>query len=289
MLQSGRGWLLAGVVVAALGLATGAGVRSALRPTVSGWREIYRGVDYYAAEMPAPSSGRVMAVRLRLDEPTLRLMMRPVDPELRAQGRQYRLSMADYERSRWGLAVFMNTALYHPGQRWRSFPGMPVSAAESVLRDGELSHIDPHSYMLWLDRTRVPHLETEKPPRPELWKDAWWGVGVQAVQVAAGQVRPGAMAPHHKDRLIPRSFIGFDAEKKLLFLIAFERTNAMMMATTAAALGVKFGGMLDSGSSTSLLLGPDAAGLPRFTGIRGGRPLGPYLGVWAETLNSALR
>ncbi|MCX6595954.1 MAG: phosphodiester glycosidase family protein [Acidobacteria bacterium] len=285
MLKSGLVWLRAGIAVAALGLVAVAGVRFSLRPTVSDWRPIYRGVDYYAAEMPAPSSGRVMAIRLHLDEPTLQLMMRPLDPELLAQGRQYRLSMADYERSRWGLAVFMNSALYHPGARWRSFPGMPVSALESVLADGRLSHVDPHSYMLWLDRARQPHLETEKPPRPELWKDAWWGVGLQAVQVAAGQVRPQTMAPHHKDRWIPRSFLGFDAEKRVLYLIAFERTNAMMMAAAAATLGVKFGGMMDSGSSTSLLLGPEAADLPRFTGIRGARPLGPYLGVWAETLN----
>ena len=278
-------WLRAWVAVAALCLIAVAGVRFSLRPAVSGWRPIYRGVDYHAAEMPAPASGRVMALRIHLDEPTLQLMMRPVDPELLSQGRQYRLSMADYERARWGLAVFMNTALYHPGARWRSLPGIPVSALESVLRDGQLSHVDPHSYMLWLDRARRPHLEAEKPPRPELWKDAWWGVGLQAVQVSAGQVRLAAMAPHHKDRLIPRSFIGFDAEEHVLYLIAFERTDAMMMAATAAALGVKFGGMMDSGSSTSLILGPDAADLRPFTGIRGGRPLGPYLGVWAERLN----
>lgn len=284
-MKSGRVWLLALIGAAVLVLAAGASLRFSLRPTVSGWRAIYRGVDYYAAEMPAPSSGRVMAVRLHLDEPTLQLMMRPVDPQLLSQGRQYRLSMADYERSRYGLAVLMNSALYHPGARWRSFPGMPVSALESVLRDGELSHVDPHSYMLWLDRARRPHLETAKPPRPELWKDAWWGVGLQAAQVTAGQVRPEAMAPHHKNRLIPRSFLGFDAEKRVLYLIAFERTDAMTMAAKSASLGVKFGGMMDSGSSTSLLLGPEAAGLPRFTGIRGTRPLGPFLGVWAQTLN----
>lgn len=255
-----------------------------LRPEPSDWKPIYQGVDYKAEELPAMAGdkGRMMALRVQLDAPGVEVMMRPIDPDARAEDGQYFLSLPDWERSLLGLNILMNTTMYTPGGLLQSYPGRVVNAVDTVIANGRPSHQFAHSYMLWVDQAKTPHIETTKPPNFDKLTSAVWGVGVQGVAVLDGKVRPETI-----DQLATadsRTFLGFDAARKQMFLLAFEQATPVTMMEYAVKQGVQFGGMLDSGSATWLILDGDAKGLRPFTGIRGGRPLGPYLGVRARPL-----
>lgn len=267
-----------------LGIAVLWGIREWLRPPVSGWRPVFQGVDYYCAEIPprGAESGRVVALRLHLDDPSVSLLMRPIDRDALESGGQYILTWPDWERSEQDLAVLLNSAIYYPGQMWQSYPGQTVKAVDMVVVNGRETHFYPHSYLLWLDRERRPHVSLTKPPTKEQIADAQWGIGLQGVQVVEGKGNYGAIDRH--EHAEARAFVGFHAERRELYLMAFENVTPVTMIDIAVELGVHFGGMLDSGNATWLILSPDAKGLRPWTGIRGGRPLGPYIGVRAKRL-----
>jgi hypothetical protein len=249
------------------------------RPQPIDWTPVYRGIEMRCEESAA---GRLMALRVNLDEPTLELMMRPPDPGAVARGGHYFLAFAVLERWRHGLAVLMNTTMYEPHEKWRSYPGQTVRAVDTVVINGAATHIHPHSYLLWLAQDRTPHMETEKPPPPASVRAAAWGIGLQGVQVGEGQPRYHAMDGHGVQER--RSFIGFHSKTRRLYLIAWESAEPREMIDTAIRLGVEWGGQLDSGSASHLLLGGDVRGVRPFTGLHGGRPLGPYLGIRAAAL-----
>jgi hypothetical protein len=146
-----------------------------------------------------------------------------------------------------------------------------------VVLNGRATHFWEHSYLLWLDRRRVPHLNAYKPPKPEDIAAAAWGLGLQGVQVSGGKPRYQAASPDGPSEA--RTFIGFDAAQRKLFLIAFENGTAREMIDAAVRLGVTEGGMMDSGNATWLLFSSRAQGFRPGTGIRGGRPLGPWLAL----------
>jgi hypothetical protein len=237
----------------------------------------------YCEEGIGPRSGkRMMALRVHLDEPTVELFMRPIDPQALAAGGQYLLAIADLERASHALSVLMNTTLYYPHPILNSYPGQTVRGVDTVVSHGKATHYHPHSFLLWIDQDRVPHLEMEAPPPHESIEAADWGIGLQGVQVRDGLPRHQAIGEH--DRVQQRAFIGIDPDAHLLYLIAWESANAYDMMDSAIAVGVKHGGQLDSGHATHLLLGSDAKGVRPLTGIRGGRPLGPYMGIRAKAL-----
>jgi hypothetical protein len=276
--------LLALLLAPPLLIAAGLGLRHLLRPPVSPWRPLFRGIHYYAEDLHSPrgASGRVVAVRIQLDAPGLDLLHRPLDPGAVSRGGHYTLAWPDLELARYDYDILINTAIYYPGRLWESYPGQTVRALDMVVTQGRATHFWEHSYLLWIDRARTPRLNFYKPPKPEDIAAAAWGIGVQGVQIFEGKARPAAIGGH--DRAEARAFIGFHAARRELFLLAFEHVTPPEMIDTAIRLGVEYGGMMDSGNSTWLLFSSRARGLPPLTGIRGGRPLGPYLAIRAAPL-----
>ena len=265
-------------------LLTGVAANSWLRPPISDWQPIYAGIDYWCGttDLISGSSNRMMALRIHLDEVSLEISLRPPERESLGEGGHFRLVIADRERARQGLSVLINTTIYTPQGLLTSYPGKVVSSLETVVINRRATHIHEHSYLFWLDGQRKPFFSDMKPPREDEIAAAAWGFGMQAVQLRDGRVNPGTLDPKTPPDAL--SFIGFNEEERLLYLIAHEHASKYEMLDAAIGLGVKTGGLMDGGSATTLILDGQAKGLRPYTGIRGTRPLGGYLGIRAKSL-----
>ncbi len=277
-------WLAgAAAVVGACGL----WLHRAFRPPLTERTEIFRGVYLTVEELPrsAHGRGRLMIVEVHWDAPGVRLAGRPYsfahDPSDRTAP-HYRLEFADRGLARHGAAVLMNTTRYEPHAPWQSLPGRPVRSLETLVVDGRVSHIHEHSYLLFWDAHGAARLLEKKPPDPESLKAAVLGIGMQGVAVSGGRARHHAFEA--RDVVDARTFIGVDPERRILWLMAAEHASARLIAERAVEEGVLFGGMLDSGDGTQLVLGRAARGVRAHAGIRHWRPLGGYLMVFADPL-----
>ena len=114
-----------------------------------------------------------------------------------------------------------------------------------------------HTYLLWFDDELTPHLETSKPPSEEALSRAAWGVGGQRVGLKSGRVtiKSGEGAPD------ARTAIGFDVDRRLLFLAVFKSASPRRAMEELAALGARDGVLLDGGDSSSMALGEKARGV----------------------------
>ncbi|MEX0330512.1 MAG: phosphodiester glycosidase family protein [Puniceicoccaceae bacterium] len=253
-----------------------------LRPGTQPRTQIFQGIFLTVEETP---SGRLMIVEVHWDTPGVQFSNRaysfPVDPT-NQDSPHYRTTFADWALFREGAAVLVNTTLFLPDSLKTFLPGYPVRSNETLVVDGEVSHVHDHSYLLYWDADGNVHLQRSKPPSPESLDAAVSGIGLQGIPVSQGQVRPRAISDHGEANA--RTFIGVDPERKVLFLMAFEKATPIQMLEQAVAHGVKVGGQVDGGSSTNLIIGTGAKDLPPHTGIRGWRPVGPYLIVKAESL-----
>ena len=255
-----------------------------LLPTPMTKTEIFQGVHYLSAEIEnrEGTTGRMMAFEIELDAPGLEFFIRPLDPEATEEGAQYVLRWADLEVLRHDLALLVNGALYRPGEWSKSYPGARVSAVESLVIDGELTHLHQHSYLIWLDETLLPYVETKKPPPADAVRRAKWAIGVQALQVVNG--KPIDRTTENRAQIMKRTFIGVDPKQRKLWLLVFEAIDSYQMAEIAAEMGIVYGGQLDSDNGTWGIVGPGAEGVRAMTGIRGGRPLASYLGIRASPI-----
>jgi hypothetical protein len=258
-----------------------------LRPGLMDRTEIFRGVflTVDSIQKEADGSGRVMIVEVHWDTPGIRFANRSFDFELdpsNPESPHYRLAYADWALMRERASVLINTTIFLPDSRASIFPGMPVRSNETLVVQGSVSHIHEHSYLLYWDKEGDVHLEQSKPPSPESLEAAVTGIGLQGIPVFDGRARLNAI--DHKDESFPRTFIGVDPRRKILFLMAFEEATAYAMIERAVEAGVVHGGMLDSGNSTNLLIGRGADGIHPHTGIRSWRPLGGYLTIHAKPL-----
>ena len=103
------------------------------------------------------------------------------------------------------------------------------------------------------------------------------GVGVQGLQVQNG--KPAYNTLDSLPQAYPRSFIGVDPENDIVWLIAFEKITGRAMIDEVVAMGIPWGGQLDSGDSTQMILGKGLPGIRPYTGIRNLRPTAGYLAV----------
>jgi hypothetical protein len=258
-----------------------------LRPAPLERTDIFQGVYLTVLNYPesADGGGRVMIVEVHWDTPGVRLQHRPYDYSFSpddSTSPHFNLAFADWALMRHRPAILVNTTRYTPEGYRDSLPGMAVRTHETLVVDGHPSHIHDHSYLMYWDADGEAHMQTSKPPLQENLDAAVLGIGIQGTQVVQGQTQPNTM--DNKDMLYSRTFIGFDPIKKVLYLIAFENATAHRMLSLASDAGVVYGGMVDSGDATSLLVGPDAKHVSSHTGIRNRRPLGPYLMVHALPL-----
>lgn len=257
-------------------------------PSSAPRKQIFRGVylTVDAAQETVANGGKVMIVEAHWDVPGVKLVHRPYsysDAPTDPAASHYRLEWADWGLLRTGAAVLANTSIYYPAEFWRSLPGFSVRSLETIVVDGQPSHVDPNSYLLYWDSSMEAHLQATKPPALDALERAVLGVGLQGVQVLDGF--PRYQAIDGDEERSPRTFLGVDPDRKVLYLIAFEDATARFMIDRAVESGVIFGGQLDSGGASHLLVGWGASGTPPHTGFRHWRPLGPYLMVFAEPLD----
>lgn len=276
--------LVAGLLAAAAAV----GLYFLLRPGTLGRTEIFKGVYMTALDQPRDSHGhgKALFIEVHWDEPGVRLAHRPFsfEPDLTDPLHPvYRLEMADWALLRDGAAVLVNTTRYRPDQIIRSYPGAKVASIETLVVDGQQSFNHPHSYLLFWDKDGNVKFLNRKPPDPESLARAELAIGLQGTQVWEGRAHYNSLGD--KDLVYPRTFIGVNPETKTLWLMAYEAVSGWRMIDTAIEFGVTFGGMVDSGDGTQLIVGRGAKGVLPHTGIRNFRPVGPYLQIHAEPLN----
>jgi len=270
------------LVVAAAAAGTGyAGYSWWKRPRPMPPTEIFRGVIYSCEEMNAEECcGLLCLVRVDLSVPGIGLYLTPRDPGAVSRGYQYRLAEAASVLRREDLAVVINGTFFsaESGLFYRS--GDLAHGVQTVVADGEVSHVDPHSYMLWFEPDLTPHIEFTAPPDEKLLGRVRWGIGGGAVSLWKGQVRQSA-AGHEMDR---RTAVGIDSGRRLLWLAVFESASSLAVARVLEEHGAQDGFLLDGGHSTVMVLGPNAAQVRSGTLLGGSRPIATCFGIRAEPL-----
>jgi hypothetical protein len=243
--------------------------------------EIYRGVTYSCERIEnADCRGLVHIVCVALSAPGIGLDVTPVDPDAVRHGYQYRLADLAGVLRRENLAVVVNGDLFaaEPGLYYRS--GDLANGLRTIIADGEASHFDRDSYMLWFEPDLTPHIETVNPPSESVMRRARWGIGSAAVQLRNGHVQP-VVTNHIMDR---RTAIGIDARRQLLWLVAFENASSFGAAEVLRQHGVQDGFLLDGGHSTTMVLGPNVGHVQSGSLIGGSRPVATWFGIKAASL-----
>lgn len=271
----------------------GAGLLFALywfhRPPAMERTEIFRGVYLTVKDLPGSSDGggKVMIVEIHWNEPGVQLKHRDFDYTFSRDNplaAHYNLEFADWAVLREKPAVLVNTTRYFPEGLLDSLPGKRVRTLETLVVDGQVSHLHEHTYLLFWDQDMEATVQRTKPPSSENLSRAVLGIGLQGIQINEGSISMNAIA--ETTETYARTFIGIDPIQDILYLLAFEKASPRMMLSLARDAGIIFGGQVDSGDATNLIVGPGAQGIRPFSGIRNPRPLGPYLKVFADRLPS---
>jgi hypothetical protein len=253
------------------------------RPAPQPETEIFQGVFYSCHELPenAGAGGRMLLVRVDLSAPGIELYTTPLDPDAVKAGFQHRMRWPTALVAEEKLAVAITGTLFEERGRLSQLPGGFTRSFETVVSDHAVSHVNPHTYLLWFEDDLSPHLEHTKPPSAEALARAKWGVGGQAASIplrlAAGPPSPPGLA----DR---RIFAGIDARKKQLFLAAFEHATLDGAERILGRHGVAEAVALDGGASASMTVGEGAQGLRSGLLMWPMRGVPVFLGVRARKL-----
>lgn len=254
-----------------------------LRPsTTNGTVNIAPGVSY-TCEMitdPVKGSGRIMCIEVDLDNPQSEVFLRPLEKRS-DDPYHFELILLDTVALESDICVVMNTTIYYPEKWYQSYPGARVWSVDTLLVNGELSHIFEHNYLFWMDKNSRLHLERTKPPKQEVLNQAEWAIGVQGVCIYNGNQGYGSLASI--DDFERRSFIGTNKEGNILYMFAFENVLGRHMLDYARDKGVYYGAQLDTGSGSIMIMGRGADGVLPLTGLRGGRPFAAYIAVRNKT------
>jgi hypothetical protein len=258
------------------------------RPSAMGRTEIFKGIYLTALDLPNDEHGhgKALFIEVHWDTPGVQLVHRPYSFEPNPDDPLhpiYRLEMADWALMRDGAAILVNTTRYRPDEIYRSYPGAKVASIETLVVDGQMSHLHPHSYLMFWDKDGNAKFLDQKPPDPESLAKSVLAIGLQGTQVWEGKAHYHSL--DDKDLVHPRTFIGFNNEQKTLWLMAYENVSGWKMIDMAIEQGVTFGGMVDSGDGTQLMVGRGAKGVFPHTGIRNFRPVGPYMEIFADPVD----
>jgi len=263
------------------------GLSLIVRPSALEKTEIFDGVFLTVEDYPrgGPVRGRVMIAEIHWDTPGIELAHRdfsyPIIPSDR-KAPHFRTIPADLALSREKASLLMNTTLFGPNSLPSLIPGYGVRSLETIVIDGFPSHIHEHSYLLYWDSHDNVHMLRQKPPGIEDIEKAVLGIGLGGVQIAEARAAYNAIGSLEES--MARTFIGVDPFRKILWLMAFEKSTGRFMIDRAVEEGVVYGGQLDGGSSTNLLIGSGAKDILPHTGIRSWRPIAPYLIIRANPL-----
>ncbi len=251
------------------------------RPRPTPPSEIFRGVTYTCFEPSEPECrGLVHVVKVDLTAPGIQLYLTPVDAEAMVHGYQYRLDTAPAVSEREHLAVVVNAAFFSSDSGLIQWSGDWARGVQTIVADGQVSHLDPHSYMLWFESDLTPHLEFQKPPTEAGLRKARWGIGGGAIPLWKGKLREGAVG-HDLDR---RTAVAIDTDRRLLWLAVFESASSSAVARVLAAQDAQDGFLLDGGHSSTMVLGANAARVQTGSLLHEWRPVATFFGVRAEPL-----
>jgi hypothetical protein len=247
--------------------------------------EIYEGVTYGCASLAedAEGSGLMHWVRIDLAAPDVEIYVTPLDPEAVADGWQYRLRNTGSVVREEGLAVGVNGTLFSADSGWLPRPGDLARAIETAVADHQVSHVVGHTFLLWFDDQKTPYVESSKPPSESVLTQARWGIGGKLVGLRGGQVDAGGSAQEASDS---RTVVGFDRERRLLFLAVFQNASPRRALEELRDLGAVDGMLLDGGDSTSMALGNQARGVRPGVLMGGWRPVATHFGVRARALKT---
>lgn len=260
-----RGWIAfaaVGALVAALGL------HATTPPDCAAGCRLADGLDLTVEE--TPEGGRLWLLELDYTRPDLAFGVRRF--QRRPDGTHvYRLIPLDLAAARRPAIAAVNLTLYHPAEWWRSHPGRAVQSVETVIVDGDPSHRHAHSYLWYWDSDRRLHVSLDKPPSADALAAAVLGFGVQGHILVDGRLGGGSDA---LDTLRRNTVVGADPEAGRFWIAVASRSTQRWIAARLADAGARVAAPVDSGSSSSLVLGPGAPPGLVFKGTRGWRPLG---------------
>ncbi len=230
--------------------------------------EIYRGIFYCCERLPdgPQSGGLVHWVRADLNVPGVSLFVTPLDPDAVSHGWQYRLQYTARAVVQQHLAAAVNGTMFASDSTLIRLPGDLARSSETVVADHVVSHIDPHSYLLWWSDGLVAHLKKQCPPSAEDLVGAKWGIGSQMPLIVNGVVN----IPWSGIDVDHRTLIGADSVGRRVWIVCFDRASGTFAGEYLVKLGANFGVTVDGGTSTAMAIGSDAAG------VRGGRVVGNF-------------
>jgi hypothetical protein len=242
--------------------------------------EIYQGVTYGCRWVEDGEHGAGWAhwLRIDLDAPGVELFMTPTEPVPEHRLARYRLRHGPSVLRENNLAAVVNGALFSQDAARIILPGTPAYHGETIVSDGQLNHIHPHSYLMWFDDQLNPQLEFKKPPTRETARKAKWGISGQQVVVYEGKVRTTQAVPNR------RTIIAVNPQHKQLWLAVFDHASYSLASRFVVTLGATQATMLDGGSSTTMVIADDARGAPHGTLLGGWRPVATYVGIRARPL-----
>lgn len=221
--------------------------------------EIFQGVTYQCERLAssAEASGLMHVVEIDLAAPGLELYVTPLDDFALQRGWQYRLRWSPRVVRAENLSVMVTGTLSKfKDKPWLQWPGKLARSLETLVADGQVSHIDPNSYLLWFEDDLTPHLEKEKPPPPEALQQARWAVSGQGIHLKNGTI--GQSVDRVPDA---RILVGLDGDRQHLFLAAFERASTQVAAELLSIYGATDAISLDGGTSSTLAIGRGAKGI----------------------------
>lgn len=250
--------------------------RRAIRPV--GPVCIFEGLSYERVRLPdgPESGGMAHIIRVDLSTPGIELYVTPLEQDAGAHGHHYRLDYASRVAAREELAVVINGAYFSSDAALLPLRGDWARGSATAISNYEVSHLDPHSYLLWFEDDLSPHLETTKPPPQEALRRARWGISGKSVRLRDGVQRYSSPGP--SDR---RTAVAIDPARRLLWLAVYERASGSVAMAILAERGAKLGMLLDGGDSTTMFIGTGANGISSGTLLSGHRPVATFLGVRA--------
>ena len=226
----------------------------------------------------AEGSGLAHIVEIDLSAPGIGLYLTPLDPAAVARGFQYRLDKASSVLGPKGWPWWSTPRSSLRSRAFCPGPAIGPGDSETIVADGRPSPVDAESFLLWFEVNLTPHVESRRPPEAAVVRRARWAVGGYSYSLRGGRVLESA----RRQALDRRTAVGIDTARRRLWLAVFERASDYAALRVLARHGAKEGMMLDGGHSTTMVLGPKAAGGKGGTLLGGWWPTATFLGVRAD-------
>jgi hypothetical protein len=242
-------------------------------------REIFQGITYGCERLPETeqSGGLMHWARADLNVPGVELWVTPLDATAQERGLEYRLQHTSAVVREYGLAIAVNATLFSSDSGWIRMPGDIAMSAETVVCDHVVNHVDPNTYLLWWDDQNIAHLELTKPPSAAVLAKAKWAIGAEGPLLHPGFA-------WNETTTNWRTAIGADPQRKLVWVVCFDKASLTFVSRALARLGATIGVGVDGGSSMAMVIGSGAKNVRPGTVTGNWRPVATQFGFKARAL-----